>query len=263
MKRFSHALNKGKFRFSFGQVNMFLKGDARNIFRDPLMILVLMIPIIMFFLVQYGIPYVDDQLSKYTTFQLLDHRTIIIGFILIMTPMMVGMLTGFLLLDEKDDGIFSYMEITPMKKMGFIGYRITLPVIISLIISVIMGVIFLSDESKLNWGLLGLSILSISLYGPIITMYLASLCNNKVEGMTYTKMISILTIAPFASYLFDNWWTVIAYLIPFTWGVELLFASITGEYFGLVRNWFGLFIGSMANNVIILWLFYKKLQNSL
>lgn len=250
-------------RVNVNQVKMFLKGDAKNVLRDPLMILMLGIPVYMFILVQFGIPFVDIQLESYTSFQLMDHFYLIVCFIVMMAPMMIGMLTGFLLLDEKDDGIFNYMDITPLKRLGFIGYRITLPLIISFVISTILALSFLSNNDTVNWGLLIMAIMVVSLLGPLITMYLAACCNNKVEGMTYSKLISIFSIGPVVTYMFEDWWSVFAYIFPMTWLVELSYASITGEYFGLIENWTMLFLGGVANVSLFLYVFYQKLRRSI
>ncbi|WP_010098060.1 ABC transporter permease [Ornithinibacillus scapharcae] len=250
-------------RVHIKQVELFLKGDAKNVLRDPLMVLVLGIPIYLFILVKFGIPFVDIQLSKYTYFQLMDHFDLIICFIVLIVPMMIGMLTGFLLLDEKDDGIINYMAITPMKKLGFIGYRVTLPLIISFIISTVLVLLFLIGEESVNWGLLLIVLVVVSLFGPLITMYLASLCENKVEGISYAKLISIFSVAPIVTYMFESWWTGFAYIIPVTWVVELSYTSITGEYFGLIDNWAILYLGGVTNISIFLYFFYQKLRKSL
>lgn len=244
------------------QIGLFLRGDAKNVLRDPLMLLALGLPIYMFIVVQYGVPFVDLQLDSYTSFKLMDHFYLIICFIALIAPMMIGMLTGFLLLDEKDDGILRYMEITPMKKMSFIGYRITLPLILSFIISMVLVLLFLTGDESVNWGLLVLALIAVSLFGPLITMYLASLSKNKVEGMTYAKLISIFSIGPLITYLFDSWWTAFAYIIPMTWLVELSYLSMTGESFGLIENWNLLYIGGVASISLFIFIFYQKLRKS-
>lgn len=245
------------------RVKAFLKGDIRSVLRDPLMLLVLGSPLYMFSVVQFGIPFVDTQLEAYTSFLLIDHFYLIVCFIVLMAPMMVGMLTGFLLLDEKDEGIFHYMAITPLKKTGYIGYRITVPLFLSFIISVVLAVLFLTGDEAVNWVLLMMALLVVSLFGPLIAMYLASFCKNKVEGMTYAKLISLLFIGPIVTYMFESWWTMFAYMIPMTWLVELTFTSMTGEYFGLIENWTLLFLGAVTNMFIFLSIFYQKMRRSL
>lgn len=245
------------------QVKMFLKGDAKNVLRDPLMLLVLGLPLYLFIMVQFGLPFVDIQFVKYTSFQLMDHFYLILCFIVLMVPMMAGMLTGFLLLDEKDDGIFEYMDVTPLKKIGYLGYRITLPLFLSLIISAVFVYLVLTGDAVVNWWLLAMALMVASLFGPLIAMYLAVFCKNKVEGMTYLKLISIFSIVPIITYLFESWWAMFAYIFPMTWLVELSYMSITGEYFGLIENWAILYLGGVANVSLFLYIFYRKLIRSI
>ncbi|WP_042141903.1 ABC transporter permease [Paucisalibacillus sp. EB02] len=248
---------------NINQVKLLVISDAKNVLRDPLMLLVLGAPLYLFIVVKYGIPFVDNQLEKYTYFQLMDHFYLITCFIVLIAPMMVGMLTGFLLLDEKDDGILNYMDITPMKRTGFIGYRITIPLIISFVISFVLVILFLMGDGLVNWGLLLLTLTVVSLLGPLITMYLASFCKNKVEGITYVKLISIFSIGPIVTYMFESWWTGFAYIIPMTWLVETAYMSMTGEYFGLIQNWAILYLGGVINITIFLYIFYQKMLRSL
>lgn len=245
------------------QMKIFLFGDAKNVMRDPLMLLVLGIPLYMYLVAVWGIPFVDTQLNSYTSFQLTDHFYLIVSFLVLMAPMMLGMLAGFLLLDEKDEGIFHYMEVTPLKRIGFIRYRITLPLIISFIISTVLALLLLTGEESVRWGLLIPSLMTVSLFGPLITMYLAAFCKNKVEGMTYAKLISVLSVGPVITYMFDDWWVIFAYILPMTWLVELLYTGMTGSYFGLMESWPVLYLGGTLNILVYLVIFYGKLQRSL
>ncbi|UOE92135.1 ABC transporter permease [Alkalihalobacillus sp. LMS39] len=243
-------------------VKIFLLGDIKNVFRDPFMMIVLTSPLYMFFLVHYGIPFIDSQLEKITHFSLTDHLSFIMIMCIAMAPMMVGMLTGFLLLDEKDDGIFQYIEITPLKKIGYIVYRIFFPLFLSSIITVILSFL-LVNGLELHVGIYLLALFSFSCYGPLLTMFLATFCQNKVEGIAYAKLINILLGAPVINYMFDGPWTVITYLVPFTWGAELMFASITSSYYGFVSHWFFLFVGGLLSTGVWLLFFFRKIQKNI
>ncbi|SDZ16461.1 fluoroquinolone transport system permease protein [Evansella caseinilytica] len=246
------------------ELSVFLTGDLKNILRDPLMLLVLLVPVFMVLLVEFGLALVDGQLASFGDFRLLNHRLFIIAVILLMTPLMIGMVTGFLLLDEMDDGIFSYMEITPLKKWGYLFYRVTLPSVIGFAVSLLMAGIFFAGE-PVRWGALSLSLALISFIGPLITMYLAAFAKNKVEGMAYSKLISLLLLAPILSYLFDSRWTMAAYAIPVTWGAEAIYVAAAGKMsaYGMIGHWPILFAGGIIVTFLWLALFYHKLKQTI
>ncbi|MFA9458894.1 ABC transporter permease [Halalkalibacter sp. AB-rgal2] len=243
------------------KIVLFLKGDIRSTIRDPLMLLVFTIPFLMYMLVTFGLPYIDQQIVQFSHFQLMDHRVFIIAMIMTMVPMMVGMLTGYLLLDEKDDGILQYMEITPLKKAGYIWYRISLPAFLSFMITMVMGCVLLFRES-VHWSTFVAAVVVVSLLGPVITMYLASFAQNKVEGIAYTKLINLVMIAPLVPYLFDGWWTWISYVIPLTWGVEAFSVAMNGN--GTVNSMNVVFLITGGGAVTLGWLYvlYLKFQRS-
>lgn len=218
------------------QLLTFLKTDLKNICRDPMLILVLCVPILMYGLVTFGLPWLDIELASYIPFSLIDHRDFIIAMVLIMTPAMMGMAVGFLLLDEKDDGILHYMGITPLKKWGYLIYRISLPAGLAFVTAVFQAWTFY-NPSQINWLNFLLALFLNALIGSLVTMYLAVLARNKVEGMAYAKLIALFMVAPIACYLIDSPWTGFTYLIPFTWGTEAVLSIVAVEAsYGLIQN---------------------------
>ncbi|WP_096440027.1 hypothetical protein [Alteribacter populi] len=243
---------------SLKNLSTFVKGDGKNILRDPLMMLVLFVPFLLYAMIVWGIPFIDSQITQLTTLQLSDHMPFIHGLALTMTPLMVGMVTGFLLLDEKDEGVFDYFAITPIQKEGFLAYRMSIPVLLAFVFTVTLSVMLVKVAQ--NTTLLLLSFIQTSLTGPLMTLYLASFAKNKVEGMAIAKVFSILMVAPVCTYLFSEWWVVFAYIVPITWSVELYYFSLIGNGYGLIQQGEVLFIGGLL--VYFLWMFiiFRRIQ---
>ncbi|WP_416150735.1 hypothetical protein ACM26V_07145 [Salipaludibacillus sp. HK11] len=249
-------------KFSLETFQTFIRGDAMNILRDPLMQLIMFVPVLMVLLVLFGIPYLDEIITDYTAFRVTAHSEVISALVILMTPMMVSMVTGFLLLDEKDEGIISYMGITPLGKNGYLQYRMSMPGLLACLISLIIAVVLLFGNS-INWFYLFFSIAMASLISPLLTMYLATLAKNKVEGMAYAKLISLLMVAPLISYLSDSPWTIITYLIPITWGAEAIYAGITNSTFGAITNWWLLIIGGLVIHSFFIAYFHSHFKKSI
>ncbi|WP_096188169.1 hypothetical protein [Evansella halocellulosilytica] len=241
------------------KLKVFLRGDVKNIVRDPFMMLVLFVPVLMVLLLQFGIPAIDEHLMSGFNFQFQDHDSFVVAIFLFMTPIMVGMVTGFLLLDEKDDGIFSYMDITPVRKTGYLIYRISIPAILAWGINILI-VIYFFPENKLLSFLLLIALIVSSAIAPIMTLYLAAFAKNKVEGMAYSKAVNIFLLAPAATYIFDHPITMLTYVVPITWSAEALYFIHSSESYGYIQSLPMLVLGGAIVHFIFLYVLYKRIE---
>ncbi|MBM7540242.1 hypothetical protein [Amphibacillus cookii] len=241
----------------------FVKADLKNVYRDPMLGLVLLIPVFMDLLVRFGLPWLDLQLHEFLTFSILDHLHFIKTMVVVLTPLMMGMVIGLLLLDEKDDGILDYFAITPFKKWGYLIYRITIPALLTFVVTLFQAMFFFHSNDVNGLGL-ALALMLSSLIGSLITMYLAVLAKNKVEGMAYAKLISIFMAGPIICYMIESVWTIFAYILPFTWVSALIYqmtSGMTANLF-LIENKLLLFIGGGLTGGLWLLFFYQKLMKT-
>ena len=82
-----------------------LKTDIKLIFREPIMTLIMIIPIPIMFLFRLGIPFLNSILIKNLDFDLSFYYIYITAFAIIISPYMMGIVTAFLMLDEKDQDL--------------------------------------------------------------------------------------------------------------------------------------------------------------
>lgn len=138
------------------------------------------------------------------------------------------MVTGFLLIDERDEGVLQYMDVTPIKKAGYLLYRMLLPLFIGFFVIVVMALLLRLFTFQ-NWLLIGFSLLLLSLNGAFVTSFLAALARNKVEAIVYSKCLSLFMLGPLIHYIVEANWVWLTYIIPITWGVEALFLVLEGN----------------------------------
>ncbi|MCK5687378.1 hypothetical protein KAJ27_24805 [bacterium] len=237
------------------RLSSFIRGDVRIILRDPILLLVSITPLLIILVVRYLVPAATVFIRKHLEFDLSAHYSFITGFFSLMTPLMFGMIAGFILLDERDEHILSYISVTPVTKKGYIYYRLSIPVIISFFFSILMFSISGLCEFHF-YKTIPLAIL-LALEAPIMTLFLAAFAGNKVEGLALSKVMNILTLAPFIGYIFKSNWTLIAGISPPYWIVMAYLAIGKSQ----LVFWGYIFAGLISHLIVItllMKLFVKK-----
>ena len=110
-------------------------GDLKNISRDSMLLIALLVPFILAFLMRPILPFVREVLHRELSFELSEYYGLIMSFLILVTPMMIGMLSGFLILDERDEKILFFYSVTPLSKSGYLLYRVTAPAIVTFVLS--------------------------------------------------------------------------------------------------------------------------------
>ena len=228
--------------------------DLRNVIREPMLLFLTAGPFLLTLAIRWMLPFVAKYFESYIDLRI--YYPLIAGFVLIFIPMLLGMLTGFLLLDERDDNVFMTLIVTPLAKNGYIAYRILLPTVISFIYTlIILPLINIVSIDFLT--LLPIALLA-ALEAPIAALYLVVFAGNKVEGLALSKALGIFMIAPLIGYFIDSKWKLLAGLIPFYWPVMTL---VVGDYLRLdywIYLGFGIFI-----HIILLILLLRRFDKKI
>jgi len=223
----------------------FIRGDIKIVLRDPILLLVSIVPIFLVFVVRFIVPAANIFIRKHIEFDLSAHYSFITGYFSLLTPLMFGMIAGFILLDERDEHILAYISVTPVTKKGYIFYRLSVPVLIGFFFSFIMFAF--SGLCKFHFAeTIPLAVL-IALEAPIMTLFLAVFAGNKVEGLALSKVMNILTLAPFIGYIFNSNWTLIAGISPPYW-IVMAYLEIGKSQ---LLFWSYIFAGLISHLVVI------------
>lgn len=166
-----------------------------QIAKDAMLFLVCFAPFLVGLFIRYGIPFAEKLLTEYFNNSeiLLPYYLIFDLFLAAMTPMMYGFVSAMVILGDIDDGITSYMSVTPLGKNGYLISKLGLSIIISFFITIFVLLMF--SLTKFSLGVtIGLTILT-SILGLIMSIMVISISTNKVEGMAVMKLSGILAIA--------------------------------------------------------------------
>ena len=213
----------------------------KSITRDSFMLFILVIPVFVATLFRFVMPILQGYLIQY--FDLSEYYDFVTIFILVMGPMMSGMVIGFNLLDDRDENILTYMAITPIRKEGYLLFKVFAPMVAVFVQSAFILLIFnLGDIDYIK--ILPLIVLC-ALETPMYALIMASFASNKVEGLAFGKLMGISLIGPFVSFFLPSAWRFAAGILPPFWICESYFASGSFYFIFLV-------IG-LVFHVIMLW----------
>lgn len=208
------------------------QNDLKNITRELMLIYIMFIPVLFAILIRYGVPILREEFLE--KFDLINYYPLITGYYILLVPVLIGIVAGFLVLDERDEGIVQVLILTPLSKKGYLIYRIFMPMLISLfyilILTPVLGLVEVSIRSLIILGLLSM------LESPITALFLTAFAGNKVEGLAFSKGLGLLMMVPLLRFTKSKW-TIIAALIPFYWPVQgFLIIGRQGFYFSILAG---------------------------
>ena len=192
-----------------------LTADAMNVSRDPMLVfatVLSVLPSIGLWLAKgsidnAGVAAGIESLSLY-----------FIPLALLLPAFLIGWVTGFLLIEDRDDGPLLALDVTPVGKEGFLAYRLVVSASLSVAIT-IMALQLLLPEAALWLKLL--LIVTIPADTALSAIILLALARNKVEGLALTKLTNIASIIPFAA-IIPSPLRFLAGIVPTYWIGELL-----------------------------------------
>lgn len=211
-------------------------GDLKNISRDPMLSIVLISPLLLALVLKAVLPVAAAAAWAKLSFDLTVHYPFIISMTFPFVPMLVGMLAGLMILEDLDENILAYFAVTPVSKAGYLAYRLTAPVFLSFILSVVM--VWIIGLVPVNYPRLILVLLMASLEAPMMALFLGAFASNRIEGLALTKAFGIFLLAPLPGYLLASPWRLAAGILPPYWVSMSFLAGVEGSPL------FGIFIAA-------------------
>jgi hypothetical protein len=195
-----------------------LVSDALNVARDPTLIfatLFSLMPSMAFFL---GKSQMDEAAEA--AFGIADFSRYVAPVALCLPAYLVGWVTGFLFLEDRDEGTLTAIDVTPVGKAGFMGYRVAITVLLTLAVTVFGAWLVVPERGAAFVALLAVL---VGLQAVSAAFVLPAVARNKVEGLAVTKLTNIAAIAPLLA-IVPSPWRYLASVAPGFW---------VGELFGL------------------------------
>ena len=200
--------------------------DARILGRDPLLKWVLGLPLGLALVLRVLIPRLQQGLIA-NGFDMAPYFPLVMGGYLMTAPGIVGMVIGFLLLDERDARTLSALRVTPLSMRQYLAYRVVSPLIVgtasTLVGYPLIGITPISFRSLLVIA----AVAGVS--APLLALVLASAAPNKVAGFAVVKVLNGVNLLPIAAFFLPLPLQYIAGVIPTYWPMRALWSAAAGE----------------------------------
>jgi fluoroquinolone transport system permease protein len=193
-----------------------LSSDAMNVSRDPMLIFAIVMSILPAIAFAFARDAMDD--AALAAFGVQEISRYVALFVLVLPAVLIGWVTGFLLLEDRDDGVLLAVDVTPIGKSGFLLYRVTVTALIGAAITaaaIPFVVPAVGIEAKI------LLIAAVAVESVLAAVILPAIARNKVEGLALTKLTNIAVIFPLIATI-PSPWRFLASLVPTYWIGELL-----------------------------------------
>jgi fluoroquinolone transport system permease protein len=228
-----------------------IRNDWKMIWSDPMLMLSLLAPLLYLGIIVFGVPYIEKVVGQLYDISPEYYVPFVKFFFLPICPMLFGMIYGFILLDERDGGLISYLSVTPLGKSGYLIVRMLMPVLYSFIFNVAF---FYISGLNAYVGTTALYVLSfiIAWESPLMLLLLSAFADNKVEGVAISKGFGILLIMLIPDYFFDSGWLWVLSVSPLWWIERGIFHS---DY----QWWY--IAGAALVHLIYFLILYRKFSN--
>ncbi len=219
-------------------------------FRDKMYLFFAIYPVLMGFLGYLLIPYMENRLPPGSLWP-----QILAMFLILVTGYIFGALTGFTLLDDKDDSVLMSLKITPIPVRYYVMVKLLSGYVFGAIATflLIIATGFLPGASF--WVILMIT-LAGAMQAPGVALIINSFADNKVEGFVIMKLSAMILALPVAAFFVMGWQEVFLAIAPGFWTARMIQIELlpTMDY---NLTFIAYFLVGIVYNLGFLYLFMK------
>ena len=210
----------------------------RQIAKDGMLLVLLPAPFIIGMVFKFALPFVNGMAEARLSFLISPWYGLADGLLIALAPMMTAMICAFLLLEERDEGIAAFYQVTPTGGYSYLAARVGFPMVWAFMQSVAVAALF---------NLTGLSFAAIlegsavsTLAGIFLAMLVVSIAGNRVEGLALSKMMGISLLGIVAAWFVPPPYLYLASFLPAFWIQKIVTdgANLMSFGFGLLSSVF-------------------------
>ena len=197
-----------------------IKNDLKQVFRDPVMSILMLAPLLIVVVFKLLTLFLFPFIATKFNFEFSLYYQYLMAGILILISGMLGIVIGFMMLDDKDGNIAELMAVTPLGRSGYLINRLSFSSILCLFYSII-AIYVLNIIELPFYTILLLSLLS-GIYSIIIGLLIFSGADDKVKGLTFAKGLNMLGIFAFSDLFALNWFSILSLIFPTYWITRII-----------------------------------------
>ncbi|MBN3459057.1 ABC transporter permease [Mycobacterium sp. DSM 3803] len=227
--------------------------DLRRAYRDPLLVMLVVAPVIWTTGVAVLTPRVTDLLSRRYDFDLVPYYPLVLTAFLLLTSIIIaGALAAFLVLDEVDAGTLSALRVTPVPLSVFFGYRAGTVMLVTT--AYVVATMSLSGilEPGLIPALLPIGLVA-GLSAVVTLLAIVAVAGNKIQGIAMVRALGMLIAGlPCLPWFIDSAWNLAFGVLPPYWAAKAFWvASDHGV-------WWPYLLGGLIYNLVIAWPLFRR-----
>jgi fluoroquinolone transport system permease protein len=231
----------------------FGRNDIRGTYRDPLLVMIVVAPIIWTTGVALLTPRFTELLADRNGFDLVPYYPLILtAFLLLTSIIIVGGLAAFLVLDEVDAGTLTALRVTPVPVAAFFTYRAATVMVLTTIYVIATMSFSGILEPGLGPALVPIGLLS-GLSAVVSLLLIVVLASNKIQGLAAVRALGMLMAGlPCLPWFVDSGWNLAFGVLPPYWAAKAFWvASDHG-------SWWPYLLGGVVYNLAVAWLLFRR-----
>jgi fluoroquinolone transport system permease protein len=231
----------------------FGRNDLRGTYRDPLLVMIVVAPVIWTAGVAILTPKFTEMLAERYQFDLVPYYPLILtAFLLLTSIIIVGGLAAFLVLDEIDAGTLTVLRVTPVPLSTLFGYRAATV----MAVTTIYVIATMSFSGILRSGLVPVLIpigLLAGLSAVVSMLLILAMANNKIQGLAALRALGMLIAGlPCLPWFIQSEWNLAFGLLPPYWAAKAFWvASAHG-------TWWPYIVGGVVYNLAVAWPLFRR-----
>jgi fluoroquinolone transport system permease protein len=222
---------------------IYFQNDLKQVFRDAITGALLFAPILLITFFKLITLFLVPVLFQKTGFDLTLYYNYVFSVILVLSSGMLGIVSGFQMIDDRDGNITELMAVTPLGRSGYLFNRMLLTGVFSFIYAVLAYWILDLVNQEL-FRVLFLAVMQ-SIYTGIIGLLLYFGADDKVKGLTYAKALNILMLFTLTDLIGIQWLIVLSWLCPTYWISQIVIHNSISDIlicFAVHVIWLGVLI---------------------
>jgi fluoroquinolone transport system permease protein len=231
----------------------FGRNDIRGTYRDPLLVMIVVAPVIWTTGVAVLTPRFTEVLAERYDFDLVPYYPLVLtAFLLLTSIIIVGGLAAFLVLDEVDAGTLTALRVTPVPLSTFFAYRAATV----MVVTTAYVIVTMSFSGILKPGLLPALIpigLLAGLSAVVTLLLIVAMANNKIQGLAAVRGLGMLIAGlPCLPWFIHSGWNLAFGVLPPYWAAKAFWvASDHG-------TWWPYLLGGVVYNLAIAWPLFRR-----
>jgi fluoroquinolone transport system permease protein len=231
----------------------FGRNDLRGTYRDPLLVMIVVAPIIWTTGVAFLTPLFTEMLSRRYDFDLVPYYPLVLtAFLLLTSIIIVGGLGAFLVLDEVDAGTLTALRVTPVPLRDFFAYRAATAVAVTTVYVIATTSLSGILAPRMFPALIPIGLLS-GLSAVVCLLLIVAVAGNKIQGLAMLRALGMLIAGlPCLPWFIDSAWNLAFGVLPPYWPAKAFWvASDHG-------TWWPYLVAGVAYNLLVAWALFRR-----